>query len=66
MPEVRCPSCEIYAYDNAAPLFGSAHLMVSDDGCSYFVAGREYILKCEYFEGAATVSCPSRIILAQD
>jgi hypothetical protein len=51
MPEVRCPSCEICAYDTAEPLFGSPHLMVSDDRCSYFVAGRDYILKCEYVRG---------------
>ena len=51
MPEVRCSTCEICAYDTAAPLFGSAYLMVSDDGCSYFVAGGEYLLKCQYVRG---------------
>ena len=51
MPEVRCPSCGICAYDTVAPLFALAHLMVSDDECSYFVAGREYILKCQYVRG---------------
>ena len=49
MPEVRCPSCETCAYDT--PLFGSAYLMVSDDECSYFVAGGEYVLKCQYVRG---------------
>jgi hypothetical protein len=44
MLKVRCSSCEIYAYDTTAPLFGSAHLMVRDDECSYFVAGGEYML----------------------
>jgi hypothetical protein len=51
MPETRCPSCGICAYDAAAPLFGSAYLVVNDDGCSYFVAGGEYMLKCQYVRG---------------
>jgi hypothetical protein len=51
MPEIRCQSCRICAYDAAAPLFGSAYLMVSDDECSYFVAGGEYMLKCQYVRG---------------
>jgi len=25
--------------------------MVSDDECSYFVAGGEYVLKCQYVRG---------------
>jgi hypothetical protein len=51
MSEVRCPYCEIRAYDSASPLFGSAHLVVRDEDCSFFVAGRDYILKCKYVRG---------------
>jgi hypothetical protein len=52
MPAIRCPRCALSAHDNVLHLFGTAHLAVSDDDCSYFVEGREYFLKCEYVRGA--------------
>ena len=51
MSEVRCPRCEIRAYDTASPLFGSPHLIMKDEDCSFFVAGRDYMLKCKYVRG---------------
>ena len=48
----RCPRCGTPAYhDITSPLFGTAHLTVSDEGCSYFVDARTYVLECEYVRG---------------
>src|SRR5690242_3863229 len=51
MLPTRCPRCGLSAYDSPSHLFGSAHLVVSDGDCSYFVEGKEYFLKCEYVRG---------------
>jgi len=51
MLPTRCPRCGLSAYDDPSYLFGSAHLVVSDGDCSYFVEGKEYFLKCEYVRG---------------
>ena len=66
MAAIRCPQCGVCAYDKASELFGLAHLVVRDGDCSYFVAAKEYVFKCEYVDGrrdglfcATDHSCPN-------
>jgi hypothetical protein len=47
-----CPRCGIYAYPDPAMLFGSAHLSVRDEQCTYLVEAKEYVVECRFVAGA--------------
>jgi hypothetical protein len=54
---LTCPNCGICAYPDTSMLFGSAHLSVRDEECSYCVEAREYVIECSYVRNARDGFC---------